>query len=226
MQLIDFASKQVRYAELVRQRKAQKDCGGMTNPYWVENGIYDSEHINPWANALGGDLDASLMIVGQDWGGVEYFIENKGIDKGMVPGTDKKIEATNKTLFELLDSIGIHLEPASRPATKHKLFFTNACLWLRDGRLTTGTIPAAGFRTSAPFLREQIKIVSPKVVVTLGYKAYAALLESYELLPKQTMKEAQDDVRKLPNGSLLIPLYHCGQKVIGIKNSLVRGIRG
>jgi uracil-DNA glycosylase len=52
--------------------------------------------------------------------------------------------------------------------------------------------------------------VNPKVVITLGHKAYRALLQAYGLKPTARVQDAVQDVTALPKGSLLIPVYHPG----------------
>jgi hypothetical protein len=39
-----------------------------------------SGHIGPWTQWQG-KLDADLRVMVQDWGGVEYFFEHKGLEE-------------------------------------------------------------------------------------------------------------------------------------------------
>ncbi|MFM7039149.1 MAG: hypothetical protein ACKO2L_15670 [Planctomycetaceae bacterium] len=83
---------------------------------------FDSEEIGPWSR-LHGDLDAQLMIVGQDWGGVKYYKDNKGLDKLANP--------TMRNLETLLHHIGIRVSVTSYAEEARGLFLTNAVLCLK-----------------------------------------------------------------------------------------------
>jgi uracil-DNA glycosylase family 4 len=199
------APKQLAYNELVAVRRACRTCLplGLTNPTDCQNGIYDNTgHIGPWTR-WHGDLDASLMIVGQDWGGVEYYLEHKGLEEDKNP--------TNRNLIKLLASIGIEINLPTVAASTHGLFFTNAVLCLKQGRML-GPVKTACFNHCGAFLRKQIEIINPKVVATLGLHAYRAVLRSYGLGSHTRMRAAvaEPDLMVLPNGTTLVPVYHCG----------------
>src|SRR5439155_26930549 len=152
----------------------------------------DSGKIGPWTK-WHGDLDATLMIVGQDWGGVDYYVEHKGRELDTNP--------TNKNLVKLLFSIGIHIELPTKQGAVRRLFFTNAVLCLKEGRLL-GPVKTACFNhCGTAFLSKQIEIVNPKVLVTLGHQAYKAVLRSYGLPFRGSMFEAIRDknFQMLPN---------------------------
>lgn len=68
------------YEELVAARKACNRCHELENPAQVEGGRWDCEQIGAWS-LWQGNLDAKLMVVGQDWGGTDYFLKNQGRDK-------------------------------------------------------------------------------------------------------------------------------------------------
>jgi uracil-DNA glycosylase family 4 len=198
-------NKRQQYVELVSKRKACRLCDshGLTNPSVCKQGIYDtSGHIGPWSGWQG-NLNAELMVIAQDWGGVEYFIEFEGLEKDSNP--------TNRRICELLASIDISIE-LPRQSRNSTLFFTNSVLCLRPGRLT-GAIKSRWFTNcSTNFLRPQVELVNPKVVVTLGHMAYCALLKAYSLTPKARMREAVQEVVRLPGGNFLVPVFHPGNK--------------
>jgi len=195
--------KQQRYTELIVKRKACHLCDsyGLTNPSVCRGGVYDGNgQIGPWSGWQG-NLDAELMVIAQDWGGVEYYLEHKGLEEDT--------NTTNRRICELLSSIGISIE-LPRQSGNSVLFFTNSVLCLRPGRLT-GPIKSRWFRNcSTNFLRPQVELVKPKVVVTLGYMAYSALLTAYGIRPRQRMREAVQDTLLLPGGNALVPVYHPG----------------
>src|SRR4051794_21164295 len=99
--------KDVLYRELVAARKACRACSGLTNPAACGGGTHDSDHIGPWS-LWQGNLDAELMIIGQDWGDENYFLDNAGRESRRNP--------TNECLRRLLGGIGIEISsPSDEP---------------------------------------------------------------------------------------------------------------
>jgi hypothetical protein len=213
-------SKRERYEALVRARKAYDPTPlGLVNPAAVEAGRYDSDEVGPWTR-WAGDLDADLMVVGQDWGGVPYFVANRGFDQ---PGNP-----TNDALAQLLARIGRPLPTLPTPnqnaeaQQRHRrcgVFLTNASLWLKSGGLSA-PVKGTWFReAAAPFLLEQIAIVQPRVVVALGACAYRAILHAYEIPvpsgPHRNVVNAREGVPLDGTGcsTLLFGVYHCGAKI-------------
>ena len=195
-------NKTVAYQQLVARRKACSACVplGMTNPSVCAGGQYDTNEIGPWTQ-WHGSLNADLMVVGQDWGGREYFIDEKGVE------TDDN--DTNSNLQILLASVGYKIALPWEPQKPAGLFFTNAVLCLKPGRLT-GSVKARCFRNcGVEFLKPQIELIQPKVVVTLGLLAYKAVMRAYNRRPRATMRDAVQTTERL-GPSTLVPVYHCG----------------
>ncbi|WP_048187981.1 hypothetical protein [Methanobacterium paludis] len=71
-------TKEELYTDLVDKRKKFKFPEGLKNPSEIESGIYDKEdHIGPWSKWQG-NLNAEIMLIGQDWGSEKYYLDNKG----------------------------------------------------------------------------------------------------------------------------------------------------
>ena len=104
-------SKVVDYGQLVAARKACHLCSGLTNPADVEGGRFDAEHIGAWS-LWQGNLDASLMVVGQDWGDKTYFIQHEGRSNPMNP--------TNSALVERIGIAGIRFCGRTRYRILHE----------------------------------------------------------------------------------------------------------
>jgi uracil-DNA glycosylase len=204
-----------RYSELVKERRACHLCKGLGvhNPSACSKDEFGSRNIGPWTDWQG-NLDAELMVIGQEWDGHLNFLELKGRNRDTCP--------TNTRLIALLQSIGVDIAPPTgdnRGALfQGKLFFTNAALCLRDGRASENDNkskppPARCFRNCAnSFLRPQIELVRPKVVVTLGLIPYRSVLTAFRLKPKKLLSQAvsQIDPVALNEHSLLLPVYHPG----------------
>src|SRR5688572_20246434 len=89
-----IAAKLAQYKTLVQARKACRACGdGLVNPSVCADGRYDAAHLGPWSRWQG-NLDARVMIIGQDWSDRQTFEKCKGSDDMKNP--------TNRTLVELL----------------------------------------------------------------------------------------------------------------------------
>lgn len=164
------SEKHVRYAALVAARKQYDPTPfGLTNPSQIESGRFDSDHVGPWTR-WAHDLDADLMVVGQDWGDDAYFVANRGFDNPTNP--------TNRALQALMQSIGCPLSspPSATDATNTAdadrascgVWLTNAPLWLKRGGLSAKVEEAWFDDPAAGFLLEQIEIVQPQVVVAPG----------------------------------------------------------
>ncbi len=196
-------SKAADYGQLVAERKACHLCEGLTNPADVERGRFDSDHIGAWS-LWQGNLDASLMVVGQDWGDRAYFLRHEGREGPRNP--------TNLALVELAGLAGVQIGGPGSAEGRDVAFFTNAilCLKVTEGGLQ-GKVQPPWFSNCARFLRRQIEIISPAVVVGLGELAYRAILSGFGLKcgPFRAEVEAASG-RTLPNCSRAFAMYHCG----------------
>jgi DNA polymerase len=219
-----MSNQYLQYSALVEKRRTCNACKGL-NVVHLSDCLIDefgSKDIGPWTEWQG-NLDAELMIVGQEWGGTDNYIDQEGRDEDR--------DAANANLVDLLDSIGRRIEFPSEYQKKVKKpeqphFFTNAVLCLRRGKATTsenGNIDKSGkepvkqcFRNCAfKFLKPQIDLVNPKVIVTLGYQAYRSVIISCGnpgMKPEKSMKAALGQGMVNLGSVQLFPRYHCGAK--------------
>lgn len=65
------------YSVLVARKKACRACPSMVNPACYNGRDFDQGQIGLWTRWQGA-LDAPLMVVGQDWGGVDTLARNDG----------------------------------------------------------------------------------------------------------------------------------------------------
>lgn len=201
-------NRHAAYAELVALRKAHAFPSRLLNPSEIEGGRYDSDHLGPWSRWQG-DLNAEVVIVGQDWGDQPYFLRNKGVDD------DNELTCKNLGAMALVAGwdLGNPHSPKPQP-----LFFTNAVLGIRAEAGKSGTPPAAWVDDSLPFLIRLLEIVQPRAVVSLGTAASRAC---------RLAMHGRGRVPGLPSGASLgethqqIPIlrpgkpawfafYHCG----------------
>jgi len=188
---------------------ARKDCTRCTsndfqNPSGPTLRRWDSAHIGPWTRWLG-DLDAQLMVIGQEWGDTKAFKKQKGLDLAS--------SATNRRLRELLLHIGIAVPDVSEGWESTGVFLTNAALCLKRGGCQAPVRSEWFTNCGGSFLRPQIELVAPRAVVTLGERAYGAVTDAFNI-PREKFRDAVDGPPlTLPNGSTLVPVYHCGARI-------------
>ncbi|MEO8596249.1 MAG: uracil-DNA glycosylase family protein [Candidatus Solibacter sp.] len=206
------------YAALVAARQLCRACTGLINPAACDGGIHDSDAIGPWS-LWQGNLNADLVIVGQDWGDTGYFSANKGHEKAGNP--------TNVTLMKLLASIGIVIAvPTADDAGGGAVFMTNAILCLKDGGMQGDVRPEWFANCGARFLKPTIDVISPKVVVTLEERAYRALVGGYGL-PRMAFRTAVERPEgfMLASGTRCWPMYHCGARILNTHQPYERQVR-
>lgn len=207
-------TKQQKYDALVQERKACRLCTGLYNPAEPALRRFDSNQIGPWSR-LHGDLDAQLLIVGQDWGGVKYYNDNSGLDKLNNP--------TMCNLEQLLHHIGIRVSVTTYADQDRGVFLTNAVLCLKAGNLQAKIKPAWVTNCGSHFLRQQIEIVRPKVVVGLGAFAFHAVLRAFG----HRLIELRDGIKdtqgcEILDGVRLFAAYHCGKGTVNRNRDLTQ----
>jgi DNA polymerase len=206
------------YAALVAARKSCRSCPELLNPAACDGGTYDSNQIGPWT-LWQGNLNADLVIVGQDWGDKRYFVANKGHDEPHNPTSD--------TLRRLLATIGIDIPPPSVcDSGGGTVFMTNAILCLKEGGMQARVRPEWSANCGARFLRPTIDLIAPKVVVTLGEQAYKAVSAVYGL-PHVAFRTAVGlpEGFILPTGARYLPMYHCGARILNTHRPLEQQVR-
>jgi DNA polymerase len=153
------------------------------------------------------------MVIGQDWGDTKYFIRNRGRETLRNP--------TNVTLVKLLDLLDLTVGAPGDTTGQDVVFFTNAVLCLKTEGGLQGKVQDAWFRNCAGYLRRQIEVVGPNVVVGLGQRAFRSILSSFGLRTRGFLAEVENaEGTLLPNGSRVFAVYHCGARIQNIHRSL------
>lgn len=204
--------KSQAYAQLVADRKKCRRCVGLRNAASRSLAKFDSDEIGPWSR-LHGDLNAELMIIGQDWGTVDYYKKNEGLD-------DLR-NSTMQTLELLLNGIGIKVKLSMYDDNACGVFLTNAILCLKVGGMQAPVERDWFANCGSHFLKRQIEIISPSVVVALGQRAYETSMAAFDLEAakfREAVESPSGDL--LPNGSLLLAVYHCGRRILNTHRPL------
>ena len=203
--------KQADYGLLVAERKTCRKCHpDLTNQAAVDGGCHDSSDIGAWSRWQG-NLNASLMVVGQDWGGVTYFRSNDG---------QEGRSQTNDNLVKLIRGVGISIGAPRSSEGRNAVFFTNAILCLKCGPLQA-PVQTRWFHNCSYFLKRQIEIVRPRVVVALGEKACRSILSTYgQKAGKFSVEAGNPNGRELIEGVHFFAMYHCGARVTNTTRTL------
>lgn len=140
-----------------------------------------------------GPIGARLMVVGEAPGRL-------GADESLMPFHG---DQAGRNFESLIDQVGL---------SRYDLFVTNAVLCNpKDGKGNNATPTPAEIANCASFLREQIEILRPEVVVSLGSVALRATasVDAHSLDLRTSVRTIQDWF-----GRKLIPLYHPGQRAM------------
>ncbi|MDT7602966.1 MAG: hypothetical protein QOF61_963 [Acidobacteriota bacterium] len=142
---------------------------------------------------LNGDVGARVMFVGEAPG-------RQGGDRTRVPFSG---DQSGRNFARYLDSIKL---------ARSRIFITNAALCNPRKESGANRKPArAEIRNCSDFLRRQIALVDPRVVVTLGAVALDALRSvAYH---EFTLKEFAGQIVSW-DGRWLVPLYHPSPQVL------------
>jgi len=196
--------KSEKYKNLVLKRKNCSLCQNLSNPSFIKNGQWDSDHIGPWS-LWQGNLDTEIIVVGQDWGDIRYFEKWQGRDQ--VSGNP-----TNTNLQQLLETIGISIK---KPQDKQReiIFLSNVILCLKTGGLQAKVEKEWFENCSKNFLSPLIDIIKPKIVISLGKSVSETILNLYKvpyLKSAKFSKIVESSPFLLTQETYLFPMYHCG----------------
>ena len=137
----------------------------------------DSPYVNRW-NLWQGNLDADIMVIGQDYG-----LKEDGVAVEVCLNGDDS-NPTDKRLKELIQGA------FGKPLDEIPLFFTNMANCYRkrrtSGGMHSGWLPICANK----YMERLIRIIRPKIIVVLGRRAFDALhcMENLSVTCLKTMK--------------------------------------
>jgi uracil-DNA glycosylase family 4 len=140
-----------------------------------------------------GNLHSALMFIGEAPGRL-------GADQTQVPFHG---DTAGNNFEELLEFAGIR---------RNEVFITNAVLCNpKDDNGNNATPNGDELKNCAAFLRRQIELIAPSIIVTLGAVALraTALIEPHDFSLGEDVRTARGWFNRL-----LIPLYHPGQRAM------------
>ncbi len=157
-------------------------------------------------------LDAEIMIIGQDWGPyIDMEKLNEKYQENQTRNNWKELIETEKSLTKKQLTNFIKVSSNNEVTNLDNFYITNAIMCARQGisyRADNINLKKSTLNCK-DFLEEQITIVNPKIILTLGYYPLLALSEIFNFEIKTTLK---DCIKSNPyfkvKSYTIIPLYH------------------
>jgi hypothetical protein len=193
-----------QYDVLVAARKACRICIERS-PGKIRNGAefdYDPELVSLWEQWLG-HKNPKLLVIGQDFGNVDYFVRNGG--------RDEPENKTNENLWRLLAEAGIRAKHPRERDVDTPVFLTNSILCLKEGRMSgpvrAGWVGECTRRHLIPLLGW----LKPSIVVGMGSCGWRAVRQAFALdkTPRQ-ISAAAGTRWTAADGTRIFAVGHCG----------------
>ena len=202
-----------RFSELLKKMESCKSCTNLSCKDKSLINIYQDYDFctnipsiwTDWFNRL----DSPVMIIGQDWGPYSDMQKlNSLLDK------DKKnwqelIETENSNTKRLLNYY--IQESSNHEYNLDSLFITNAIMCARQGNnyRSSNINLKSSTLNCRKYLAEQIDIVKPKVILTLGYYPLLSLSNIFHFKINNTLKETINNYPEIKvDDYIIIPLFH------------------
>jgi uracil-DNA glycosylase len=133
---------------------------------------FDPDVVSHWQQWLG-HRTPKLLLVGQDFDNVEYFVRHRGRDEPHNP--------TNDNLQRLLAEAGIRATDPPEPDPQAPVFATNAILCLKEGRMSGSILSSWVTSCAETHLAPLVRHLRPPVVVAMGAHAWRAVRQVFGL---------------------------------------------
>ncbi len=158
------------------------------------DGIFECDHVSPWTKS-GCNVDAEIMIVGQDWSSSDALGRDPPDLHSAALGFSPKFP-TNSNLDDLLERhFGLN---------RAECYLTNLFPFIKPGNASTG-IPLKDLVVSAQrFTLSEVQIVSPQLVICLGRRTFLALMRAVGLKGSPKMDQAVNSPFEFANA-----MIHC-----------------
>lgn len=194
-----------------------KDCS-LTNIY-KDNFYREVPSIwTDWYNRL----DSKIMIIGQDWGPFnemrkfhDMYIGDKTDDNWKRIIEEEK-SLTKKLLTKYLVDSGRDYGLDIDENFINNIYITNAIMCARNGdnyRSNNIKLKECSLNCSK-YLKRQIDIVKPKIILTLGFYPLLSLSKIYDFIIDKTLKDNINNYGSYEiQDMIIIPLYHPAAQV-------------
>ena len=163
-----------RYGALVAARKACRVCIERS-PGRIRSCAefaYDPDVVSLWEQWLG-HREPKLVVVGQDFGNVDYFVRNRG--------RDDPANKTNENLWRLLGEAGIRAQHPREADSETPVFLTNSVLCLKEGPMNAPLRASWVAACTEQHFRPLLTWLRPPVVVGMGNCGWRAVRLAFGL---------------------------------------------
>ncbi len=208
------------YQKLIETRKNFEFPIGLSN--YSQTGI-ELKYVDGW-EAWHNDLDADIMLVGQDFTDTIAFKRDGG---KIEPDGTKFKYATNKNLVYLFkEGLGIDIGNPNDAFKIKNLFFTNALVGLKEGGMQGAIHPIMVYKIAEIFLKSLIEIVQPKIIITLGILPFQVInaLYDFKLKPNVSLNTLLAELVKhnyeTDDHIKIFPVYHCGGRGVNMNRNI------
>ena len=190
------------------------DCNNSKSPKAIqlEKCPFCNE-VNLWSYWQGGinNLDADILLVGQDWGNFDDKNYNEIIrsitasedDSNSTTHYPYEKNPTDKNLCRLFDVLGdsFNIKEYNNP----KVFFSNFVLCYRKNTRISGGFRQRWARNCSEYFLRLVSIIQPKVIICLGRSVFDAVIKALNLFEDdESQKNAKNTlahIRDLKNGN-------------------------
>ena len=154
--------KQAAIARLVEKRRAETG-GRYHHLHLYDGGSWDFDFVVPWTKSAC-DLDADLMLIGQDWASEDYLRRNDDAKQRTArarTGQDAHL-ATNQNLKRLLARhFGLCFS---------QTYATDVLVCIKPGKMSSN-VPTKDLRACAvAYTLPELEIVRPRMALCLGLR--------------------------------------------------------
>lgn len=171
---------------------------------------FDRPVISYWSQWLG-HANPHILIVGQDFGDVDYFEKNRGMDE--------VANKTNDNLFKLLNYICLSPGRPPKQDIDTRVFLTNSILCLKKSRMNGPVSPRWVQNCALNHLRPLVQALAPQIVVAMGVHGWHAVRVALKLEIENGQEKITVAAGKrwtTGDGIQVFAVGHCGP--LGIRN--------
>jgi len=198
------------YCALVAARKACRICL-QRSPGRIRSCaefVFDPDVVSHWEQWLG-HRQPKILVVGQDFGNVAYFVRHKG--------RDAPDNLTNANLQRCLRAAGISVGDPSRRDATAPVFMTNSILCVKEGRMDAPILASWVRSCTEAHLKPLLRLLKPPVVVGMGSHGWQAVRRAFALgdAPR-LISQAVGGAWLAADGTQVFAVMHCGP--LGLTN--------